>query len=60
MLKLAVFVSGRGSNLKAILDSSALKNLIQVKAVVGDKLYLPAFDIAKNYSIPIYSVGKNE
>jgi phosphoribosylglycinamide formyltransferase-1 len=60
VLRLAVFVSGRGSNLQAILDSSALKNLIQVKAVVGDKLYLPAFDIAKNYSIPVYSVGKKE
>jgi folate-dependent phosphoribosylglycinamide formyltransferase PurN len=43
-----------------MLDSSALKNLIQVKAVVGDKLYLPAFDIAKNYSIPVFSVGKKE
>lgn len=60
MLALAVFVSGRGSNLRAVLDSPALKNLIQVKAVVGDKLYCPAFDIVKNYSIPVYSVGKKE
>lgn len=60
MLALAVFVSGRGSNLRAVLDSPALKNLIQVKAVVGDKLYCPAFDIAKNFSIPVYSIGKKE
>lgn len=60
MLAVAVFVSGRGSNLRAILDSPSLKNLIQVKAVVGDKLYCPAFDIAKNFSIPVYSVGKKE
>ena len=60
MLKVSVFVSGRGSNLNAILDSSKLKNLIEVKAVVGDKLYCPAFDIAKNFSIPVYSVGKKE
>lgn len=60
MLALAVFVSGRGSNLRAVLDSPALKNLIEVKAVVGDKLYCPAFDIAKNFSIPVYSVGKKE
>ena len=60
MLAVAVFVSGRGSNLRAILGSPALKNLIHVKAVVGDKLYCPAFDIAKNFSIPIYSVGKKE
>jgi len=60
VLALAVFVSGRGSNLRAILDSPALKNLIQVKVVVGDKLYCPAFDIAKNFSIPVQSVGKKE
>lgn len=60
MLTLAVFVSGRGSNLKAILDSPALKDRIEVKAVVGDKLYCPAFDIAKKISIPVYSVGKKE
>jgi phosphoribosylglycinamide formyltransferase 1 len=60
VLALAVFVSGRGSNLRAVLDSPALKNLIQVKAVVGDKLECPAFDIAKNFSIPVFTVGKKE
>jgi len=60
VLALAVFVSGRGSNLKAILDSPILKNVVEVKAVVGDKLYCPAFDIAKNFSIPVFSVGKKE
>ena len=60
MLALSVFVSGRGSNLRAILDSPKLKNLVEVKAVVGDKLNCPAFEIAKNLSIPIYSVGKKE
>jgi len=60
VLALAVFVSGRGSNLRAVLDSPALKSLIEVKAVVGDKLDCPAFDIAKNFSIPVYSVGKKE
>jgi folate-dependent phosphoribosylglycinamide formyltransferase PurN len=43
-----------------VLDSPALKNLVEVKAVVGDKLDCPAFDIAKNFSIPVYSVGKKE
>jgi phosphoribosylglycinamide formyltransferase-1 len=60
LLALAIFVSGRGSNLRAVLDSPKLKDLIKVKAVVGDKLYCPAFDIAKNFSIPTYSVGKKE
>jgi len=60
VLKVSVFVSGRGSNLNAILDSSKLKNLIEVKAVVGNKLYCPAFDVAENFSIPVYSVGIKE
>ncbi|MFI5236449.1 MAG: phosphoribosylglycinamide formyltransferase [Ignavibacteriales bacterium] len=60
MLALAVFVSGRGSNLRAILESSKLKELVQVKVVVGDKLFCPAFDVAKNFSIPVYSVGNKE
>jgi formyltetrahydrofolate-dependent phosphoribosylglycinamide formyltransferase len=60
VLTLAVFVSGRGSNLRAVLDSPRLKDLVQVKVVVGDKLDCPAFEIAKNFSIPVYSVGKKE
>jgi len=60
VLALSVFVSGRGSNLRAILDSPKLKNLVEVKAVIGDKINCPAFDIAKKFSIPVYSVGKKE
>ena len=60
MLALVVFVSGRGSNLQAVLEAPKLKDLIEVKAVVSDKLYCSAFDIAKNFSIPVYSVGKKE
>lgn len=58
MLALSVFVSGRGSNLRAILESPKLKNLVEVKVVVGDKVNCPAFEIAKNFSIPTYTVGK--
>jgi formyltetrahydrofolate-dependent phosphoribosylglycinamide formyltransferase len=58
VLAVAVLVSGRGSNLNAILNSAKLKNLIKVKAVVSDKSYCPAFDIAKEYLIPTYTVGK--
>ena len=60
MLAISVFVSGRGSNLQAILDSPELKNLVEVKAVISDKLNCPAFDIAKKFSIPVYCVGKKE
>lgn len=60
VLAVAVLVSGRGSNLRAILDSTKLKDLIKVKAVVSDKSNCPAFDIAKEFSIPTYSVGTKE
>jgi len=55
-LKIAVFVSGRGSNLQAILDSEDLKNKVTVKAVVSDKKECAAFLIAEKYSIPYYSI----
>ncbi|MGD8307786.1 MAG: phosphoribosylglycinamide formyltransferase [Ignavibacteria bacterium] len=58
MLKIAVFVSGRGSNLKSILDSEKLQKIIKIQAVLSNKDDCPAFTIAKNYSIPTYSVGK--
>jgi formyltetrahydrofolate-dependent phosphoribosylglycinamide formyltransferase len=60
VFSLAVFVSGRGSNLNSILNAPKLRNLIEVKAVVSDRLNCPAFDIARKYSIPLYSVGKKE
>ncbi len=59
-MKIAVFVSGRGSNLKAILESQEQLKKIEVKAVVSDKFNCPAFDIAKNSSIVTYTVGNKE
>ena len=56
----AVFVSGRGSNLKAILDSPKLRHLAEVKAVFSDKANCPAFEIAKQFSIPAYCIGKSD
>ncbi len=60
MLRIAVFVSGRGSNLKAILDSPLLKNKIQVVAVFSDKENCPAFEIAGEHSFKTYNIGKKE
>ncbi len=60
MLRVAVFVSGRGSNLEAILNSPKLKKLVIVKAVISDKAECPAFTIAKKNSIDTYNVGKQE
>ena len=56
----AVFVSGRGSNLKAILDSPKLRQLAEVKAVFSDKADCPAFKIAKQFSIPTYCIGNRD
>jgi formyltetrahydrofolate-dependent phosphoribosylglycinamide formyltransferase len=60
VLKVAVFVSGRGSNLRAILNSSKLTKLIRVLAVISNKTNCPAFNIANEYSINNYVVGKEE
>lgn len=59
MLKIAVFVSGRGSNLKSIAE--AIKNReieAEIAAVVSDKLDCPAFTIPRKHSIPTYSVSE--
>lgn len=59
-MKVAIFVSGRGSNLKAILDSYELKNLVKVAAVLSDKPDCAAFNIANQYNIKTYTVGEGE
>lgn len=56
-MNIAVFVSGRGSNLKAILTSEELKELVEVKAVISEKISCPAFQVAESFSIPTYSIG---
>jgi formyltetrahydrofolate-dependent phosphoribosylglycinamide formyltransferase len=59
-LKIAVFVSGRGSNLQAIINSEELKNLIEIKAVISDKTDCPAFNLARSHSIPTFSIGSTQ
>jgi len=60
VIKVAVFVSSRGSNLEAILNSPKLKKVAIVKAVISDKAECLAFEIAKKNSIDTYNVGKQE
>ena len=60
MLKVALFGSGRGSNLRAILNSSKLHNLIKVQAVISNKATCPAFKIAEEFSINQYVVGNEK
>ncbi len=59
-MNLAVFVSGRGSNLLSILQSRELADLIEIKAVISNKIECGAFEIANNYSVPTYSIGEKD
>lgn len=56
-MNVAVFVSGNGSNLKAILETDSLKSIACVKAVFSDKKHCGAFEIASFHSIPVFSVS---
>lgn len=59
-MNLAVFVSGRGSNLKAVLESEYLKKLISVVAVISDKPHCAAFEIAAENNITTFFIDKEE
>ncbi len=59
-MKIAVFVSGRGSNLNALLNLPDLKKLVSIVAVVSDKIDCKAFYIAKEYGIQTFSIGEGE
>lgn len=60
VLKIAVFVSGRGSNLRAILNSPNLQNLVNVRTVISNKADCPAFKIAEEFSIKTFVVGNKD
>jgi len=57
-LNLAVFVSGRGSNLKAIIDNQELNSLINIKAVCSNDPNCNALKIAESLAIDTYIVPK--
>ncbi len=59
MFRIAVFVSGRGSNLKAILDAISIKYLnVEISAVFSDKFECGAVDLARDNNIPVYFVSR--
>ncbi len=61
MFKLAVFVSGRGSNLKAIVSQIKSGNLTaEVAAVVSNKGNCGAIEFAKKENISAYVVSENK
>jgi len=55
-LNIAIFVSGRGSNLKAILDNHELKNVISVKVVCSDNEKCNAIKIAQSYFVDTFII----
>ena len=56
-LRLAVLVSGRGSNLKAILDAVAGGSLdASVAGVFSDRIEPPAFEWARRHRVPALTV----
>jgi formyltetrahydrofolate-dependent phosphoribosylglycinamide formyltransferase len=58
MLKIAVFVSGRGSNLKSVINAIEKREIeAEIAAVISDKLDCPAFAIPRELNIPVYSVS---
>jgi phosphoribosylglycinamide formyltransferase-1 len=60
MFQLAVLASGRGSNLKAIINKLHLsKNNIKISCVISNKKKAKALKIAKNYEIPFYLIDEN-
>ncbi len=55
-MNIAIFVSGRGSNLKAILDNHELKNVISVKVVCSDNEKCNAIKIAQSYFVDTFII----
>ncbi len=61
MTKIAVFVSGRGSNFQAIIEAIGEGRLAaEVVLVIGDKPEIGAFDIAKKNGIHYTYFNKND
>jgi len=58
MLNIAVFVSGRGSNLKS-LSELVTREKIKICAVVSDKKNCGAVDYAVEKQIPVFLVSQN-
>lgn len=58
MLNIAVFVSGRGSNLQAIIQAIPdFLDKVTVKAVVSNKIDCKASEIASSNNIPMFFVA---
>lgn len=58
MLKIAVLVSGGGSNLQSILDYG--KGTFKVEMVIGSKYGIYGLERAKNAEVPTYVISRKE
>jgi len=58
MLNIAVFVSGRGSNLKAIFEKVS-KDKVNICAVISDRSDCGAVQFSNENGIPVYIVNAN-
>jgi phosphoribosylglycinamide formyltransferase-1 len=60
-LKLAVLVSGRGSNLAALIHAvSAGSCHARIVAVIADRRSAPALDLAREHGLPTYVVAAKD
>lgn len=58
MIKISVFVSGRGSNFEAILKAIPVSlKKVEVCALISNKSECGALEIAKKYNVPAYVVS---
>lgn len=55
-----MFVSGRGSNLKAILNYPGIEKKIDIKWIITDKPICKALEIANDNNIPFYCIDKTK
>jgi len=59
-IRCCVFISGNGSNLKAIIKNSRDDNFpINIKLIISNNKYAGGLSIAKNYSIPYKFIPYN-
>lgn len=57
MYKVAVFVSGKGSNLRSLFENTD-KNFVRIAAVVSNKKNCGAVDFANQNSIPVFFIAE--
>ncbi len=59
MLKIAVFVSGRGSNLKSLIEKiKSDLTTVELSAVISNKSDCPAINLAEENDIPYFFVNE--